>query len=156
MIEICELNQRMDLLDEAVAFFWKQWGNDSNYKFYEDCIIHSCSCESDLPRFFIALRDSMIVASYALLRNDLISRQDLSPWFGCLYTVPEFRGNRIGSMMLEHAAGEAVRKGYKKLYLYTDLEGYYEKYGWVYSDDGYTYRGIKTKIYEKYLFQQAY
>ncbi|MGG5255138.1 GNAT family N-acetyltransferase, partial [Neobacillus sp. SM06] len=77
-MEIVKLNDRPDLFDEAVDFFWLEWGNPENFRFYYDCMLNSCSTESDLPRFYIALFENKIVGSYALLRNDLISRQDLT------------------------------------------------------------------------------
>jgi uncharacterized Zn finger protein len=38
MIKILELSQRKDLFDAAVKVFWEQWGNEQNYKFYQDCM----------------------------------------------------------------------------------------------------------------------
>ncbi|WP_423055741.1 GNAT family N-acetyltransferase [Bacillus atrophaeus] len=87
--------------------------------------------------------------SYALLRNDLISRQDLFPWLACLFVVPKLRGNEIGCALLRHALKEAHRKGFENLYLCTDLEGYYEKYGWVYIKNGYIFNGEPAKLYKK-------
>jgi N-acetylglutamate synthase-like GNAT family acetyltransferase len=102
----------------------------------------------DLPRFYIAVQNNSIVGTYALLRNDLISRQDLYPWLACLYVVPELRGNRVGSILLKHAIKETGGLGLPKLYLSTDLEGYYEKYGWTLLTTGYIFNGDATKIYE--------
>lgn len=85
--------------------------------------------DRDLPIFYIALENESIIGTYALLRNDLISRQDIFPWLACLYVSPGHRGRRIGSRLLKHALEEAEKKGHSKLYLCTDLTGYYEKYG---------------------------
>ncbi|WCK54049.1 GNAT family N-acetyltransferase [Aneurinibacillus sp. Ricciae_BoGa-3] len=147
MIEIVELNQKLDLFNQAVELFWEQWGNPKNYEFYHDCIRHSCQSDSDLPRFYIAVQNNSIIGTYALLRNDLISRQDLFPWLACLYIIPELRGNKLGSLMLEHAVQQATEKGFKNLYLCTDLDGFYEKYNWSYLSSGYIFNGDPTKIY---------
>ncbi len=148
-MEIIELKNRRDLLEAAVDFIWEQWGTEGNYSFYYNCMLHSLETESDLPRFYLALKDDKIIGSYAMLRNDLISRQDLTPWFACLYIIPEFRGNGLGNILLEHAREEARNKGYENLYLCTDLDGYYEKYGWEFLDKGYIFNGEPTKIYIK-------
>ena len=68
-----------------VSYFVSCWGNENNFKFYEDCIINSIDVKVPLPKFYLALDDTgSIIGSYALLTNDLISRQDLMPWFaGC-------------------------------------------------------------------------
>lgn len=149
MLEILELSQRKDLFDEAVRVFWKQWGNEQNYKFYQDCILHSCQTTDEIPRFYVALQNGSIIGTYALIRNDINSRQDLYPWLACLYVNPEHRGKRIGSYLLEHAIQETYKKGYKKLYLATDLEGYYEKYGWTHTTEAYGVSGGSIKVYEK-------
>jgi hypothetical protein len=61
MLEIVELNQRMNLFNGAVDVFWKQWGNQNNYEFYRDCMMHSCKSDSDLPGFYIAVENDSIV-----------------------------------------------------------------------------------------------
>lgn len=147
-VEIVGLEKRMDVFDTAVEMFWKQWGSADNRKFYYDCMLHSCKTGSDLPRFYIALEDdNTIVGTYALLRNELVSRQDIFPWLACLYIAPERRGNKLGAALLQHALREAAQKGYENLYLCTDLERYYEKYGWDCLGDGYIFNGDPTKIY---------
>lgn len=149
MIEIYELSQRIELFDEAVKVFWEQWGNEHNYKFYQDCMLQSCKTSEEIPRFYIALLNESIIGTYAVIRNDLNSRQDLFPWLACLYVNPDHRGNGIGSQLLEHAILETFKKGYKKLYLTTDLEGYYEKYGWTHITEAYGVSGGAIKVYEK-------
>jgi GNAT superfamily N-acetyltransferase len=148
MFEVFELQDKIEYFDEAVKVYWHQWGSQSNYKFYHDCMLHSCNSESELPRFYIAVQNNSIIGTYALLRNDLISRQDLFPWIACLYVVPELRGNKIGAKLLEHAIRETRKKGLKKVYLCTDLDDYYEKNGWTHLATGYMFNGDATKIYE--------
>nr|WP_044641506.1 GNAT family N-acetyltransferase [Risungbinella massiliensis] len=149
MLEIHELSERTDLFDEAVRVFWENWGNEQNYKFYHDCMFHSCKTTEKIPRFYIALLNESIIGTYALIRNDLNSRQDLFPWFACLYVNPEHRGKAIGSQLLEHAIQEIGKKGYQNLYLTTDLEGYYEKYGWTHITEAYGVNGGAIIVYKK-------
>lgn len=147
MFQICELKEQANQFDNAVQLFWSQWGTDTNYKFVYDCMLHSMRTESELPRFYIAVHKDSIIGIYALLRNDLISRQDIYPWLACLYVVPEFRGQAIGAQMMQHGLRETRLMGYDHLYLCTDLDGYYENSGWVYLTGGYIFNGEATKIY---------
>lgn len=149
MIEIVEVSQRTDLIDDAIEYFWNKWGNSKNYNFYKDSIINSLDPSIDLSKFYISLQGDSIIGSYALLRNDLISRQDLVPWFACLYINPEVRGQKVGALLLNHAVDQARQKGYERLYLSTALENFYEKYGWEYVDQGYYFNGEATKIYSR-------
>ncbi|MCA1060616.1 GNAT family N-acetyltransferase [Rossellomorea aquimaris] len=148
-MKIVELHKDSSMFDEAVKVFWEQWGSEDNRRFYEDCMFHSCQTEENLPRFYTALEDGEIIGTYALLRNDLNSRQDLYPWLACLYVDPEHRGRRLGSILLDHALKEADKKGYSRLYLSTDLEDYYEKYGWTHSTEAVGLSGKSIKVYVK-------
>lgn len=145
-----ECSQRPVLADRAVTFFWKCWGNENNYKFYEDCIVHSMNKDILLPKFYLALdKKDDIIGTYALLTNDLISRQDLMPWFACLFVTEENRNKGIAGSLLEHGLKETNNKGFDKLYLYTDLENFYEKKGWKHICHGYNVANMEVKIYSK-------
>ncbi|GIP08214.1 N-acetyltransferase [Paenibacillus macerans] len=147
MFEIFDLKDKPYCFESAVQMFWEQWGSETNLMFYQDCMFHSVKAESDLPRFYIAVQNDLIIGTYALLRNDLISRQDIFPWLACLYVKPEFRGQNMGAKLLQHALQEARSLGHDNLYLCTDLEGYYEKFGWIHLTNGYIFNGVETKIY---------
>lgn len=83
-----------------------------------------------------------------LITNDFISRMDLWPWLAALYVIGKERGQAIGSRLLSYAVNEARNLGFSKVYLSTDHEGYYEKYGWKRIEDGYMLWGEKSRIYE--------
>ena len=38
-MEIIELQDRNELFEKAIQVFWKEWGSEDNYSFYEDCMI---------------------------------------------------------------------------------------------------------------------
>jgi len=136
-------------LEKGIAYFWKQWGSESNFDFYKNCIENSLSIDNALPKFYLMIENDTIIGSYALLTNDLISRQDLIPWFACLYVDENYRNQGIAKKLLAHGLNESYKKGYDMLYLCTDLTDFYEKYGWNYFDIGYHLNGDKTNIYSK-------
>ena len=147
--EIIEISYRPELLDKAVEFIWKCWGDDTNFKFYKDCITHSLEKDKILPKFYLALENEDIIGSYSLLTNDLISRQDLMPWFACLYVTDHYRNKGIATRLLNHGLKEAKRKGFRTLYLSTDLVDFYEKNGWKHLCNGYNVFNKELKIYYK-------
>ncbi|WP_026580914.1 GNAT family N-acetyltransferase [Bacillus sp. J33] len=148
-MKIVEIHKHPNLFEKAVQVYWEQWGNDSNYPFYHDCMIHSGTSADGIPLFYAAIENERIIGTYALIRNDLNSRQDLYPWLACVYVNEEYRGRKLGSVLLDHALSEAAKLGFEKLYLTTDLEGYYEKYGWTHSGEVYGAFGGSIKLYEK-------
>ncbi|TYS63503.1 GNAT family N-acetyltransferase [Sutcliffiella horikoshii] len=153
-MKINELSNKDPLLDQAIRVFWQQWGSKENFKFYEDAILHSATTSSDIPRFYVAVEDGEIIGTYAILRNDINSRQDLCPWLACLYVAEEHRGKGIGAKLLEHGLSVAAEKGYESLYLTTDIEHYYERYGWKNSGIVYGPGGGSIKLYAKRTAQK--
>lgn len=148
-MEIIELSTRKALHNKAVKYFYECWGNETNFKFYEDCILHSVNDINSLPKFYIMLSGDNIIGAYALLTNDIISRQDLMPWLACLFVNTEYRNKGLAKMMLEHGKEQSLKMAFRRLYLNSDLIGFYEKYGWEFLGIGYDIAGNETKIYEK-------
>lgn len=148
-INIIELSDNPSLLDDAVRYFWTCWGSESNFLFYEDCIKHSVHDKSALPKFYVAMQEGKIIGSYALLVNDLVSRQDLMPWLACLFVNESCRNQGIGGMLLTHALRSAAELGFQTVYLSSDLEGFYEKNGWSIFTYAYNPSGEKWKVYAR-------
>ncbi len=148
-MEIFELAEKPKLLEQAVQYFWKKWGSEDNFVFYQDCILNSLDAKNKLPKFYIGIVENEIVGSYALLINDIISRQDLFPWFACLYVEEAFRKNGLAAQLLDHGLHQAKKKGFEKLYLSTDLINFYEKKGWDQFGVGFGVGGDEFKIYTK-------
>lgn len=134
-------------LEPAARYIHAKWGRPRNFAFYLDCVVHSSLSEQALPRFYLMLEGDLVIGCYALLTNDLISRQDLLPWLACLYVEEPHRGEALGARLLAHGSAEARRLGFEKVYLTTDHDGYYEKYGWVRMEDGFNLFGERGRIY---------
>ncbi|MDD2210043.1 MAG: GNAT family N-acetyltransferase [Candidatus Cloacimonetes bacterium] len=132
----------------AIQYFHAKWGSKVNYNFYYDAISHSCSSPIGLPRFYLLLDKDVIVGCYALLVNDLVSRQDLLPWIACLYVEPSYRGRALGSILLKDGIEKTANLGYSCVYLTTDHSEYYEKYGWERIQDAYNYYGEQGRVYQ--------
>lgn len=77
------------------------------------------------------------------------NRKDLCPWLACLYVEKTYRAEGLGSELLIHASEEVAKLGYANMYLSTDLEGYYEKYGWKLAGTAFGIFGDSIKVYQK-------
>ncbi len=149
-MKIVELSTESHRLDTAINYFWTCWGNEHNFRFYADCITHSLDGTKRLPKFYLGIHDDRIIASYALLTNDVISRQDLCPWLACLFVNPEHRNKGLAGQLLDHGLNETRNKGFDTLFLSTDIADFYEKKGWRYLANGFNVLGNPIKIYEKF------
>lgn len=138
-------------LESAIQYYHSKWGNEKNYAFFHDAISHSTKEGSGLPRFFALVKDGKLCGCCGLIVNDFISRHDLTPWLAGIYVDPEERGKALGDVLMKYAADEARKMGYSQLYLTTDHDGYYEKFGWERIEDGYEVSGAPTRIYRQSL-----
>jgi len=136
-----------ELVDTVAGWLWGFWGNARNYGFYRSLVAHGSP--EDIPLIYVAFLDGAPAGSVALLRADLFSRQDLFPWMADLYVAPEYRSRGIGSALQDYILEKAVERGYREVYLYTPLTGYYEKKGWEYTGDEMDRDGEVVRIYKK-------
>ena len=87
MYQIINVNDYSGGIAEAASYFHSKWGNEGNFMFYLDAMLHSSNEKDGLPRFYLLLKSKEIVGCYALIVNDFISRHDLMPWFASLLVV---------------------------------------------------------------------
>jgi GNAT superfamily N-acetyltransferase len=147
MIEIVNMAYKKELTYTVIDWLWQEWGNINNYRFFEDLVKNS-DCPHDIPQTFVALMGGLPVGTVSLWRNDLKSRQDFYPWLGALFVAQEFRHQGIGVQLQRFAITQAAKLGYDNLYLFTELEGYYDKSGWDYIGESTDYEGEAINLYK--------
>ncbi len=143
--KIFSIRDNPDWLEIAVDYFSSKWGFDR--QIYYDSISDSISTQSPYPRWYLMKKDEDVIGSFGLIENDFMVRKDLKPWLCALYVEEHFRGNSLGTLLLERGRIEAGKLGFSKLYLCTDHVGYYEKYGWKYLGDEESELGGNTRVY---------
>lgn len=143
---IIGIRENPGFAEEAIQYFTKRWGIDE--RIYRDCIMHSLTTSSNLPRFYLMIEGDQVIGGFGLITNDFVSRQDLSPYLCALYIEEDMRGMKLGSQLLEHGRKESSRLGFDKLYLCTSHNDYYEKYSWRFIGSGYHPWNDASKIYE--------
>ncbi len=144
-LQIIDAHEYEGGIEAAIRYIHAKWGSERNLNFYRDAIIHY---GEKLPRFFVLCDGPKIIGCGALLVSDFASRHDLWPWYACHYIEADYRGNALGKMLLEHAIQLAGQAGFTHVYLSTDHDGYYEKYGWERIDDAFEPTGASTRIYK--------
>ena len=61
-------------------------------------------------------------------------RKDLSPWYATMYVKAEYRGKGYSKILNKAILDEARKRNISKLYLKTELENYYEKFGAIFME----------------------
>ena len=134
--------------DTAIAYFQEKWATEGSMKVYEDCISRSIVAENPLPVWYLLEDEARIVGCAGLITNDFISCGDLWPWLCGLYVEADRRGEGLAGVLIEAAKLDAAKMGYGKIYLCTDMTGFYERYGFDYLCIGYHPWGEESRVYE--------
>ena len=98
----------------------------------------------------LLLTDGDELLSYCTFaEKDDIQPTDLTPWVGFVYTFPKYRGHRYIGLLFEEAERLARAEHTKEIYLSTNHEGLYEKYGWTFKTMLNDMDGRPSKVYVK-------
>ncbi|MDD3252452.1 MAG: GNAT family N-acetyltransferase [Lachnospiraceae bacterium] len=150
-MKIEQLREHPQYIEIVIDWLNEEFGNTKSRNFYQELIKHSLT-DNQLPITFVALENDVLLGTVGIWRGDLLSRQELYPWLSALVVNPRYRKSGIGQELQKHALQYCQSKGIKQLYLYTELNGYYEKSGWVSFDVGYEYTGGKVAIYKHSIY----
>ena len=149
-MQIKALKDYPEFIDKVTDWLNDEFGNENSRNFYKGIVEHSLS-EDQLPITFVAVDNDVLLGTVGVWRGDLLSRQELYPWLSGLVVRPTYRNKGIGEKLQNYVLEYCKSKGYKEIYLYTDLHGYYEKNEWIQFDTGYEYTGSEIRIYKHYL-----
>lgn len=92
-----------------------------------------------------------LVSFCTLAEKDDIQPTELTPWIGWVYTFPAYRGNRYAGKLLCHAETLAKEAGMKHVYISTNHDGLYEKYGYTFFQMMKDIGGEDSRVYVKRL-----
>ncbi len=80
---------------------------------------------------FVLFAGDEPVGTAALIRSDLDSRPDLTPWLAGLFVQPAFRGRGYATALVRRVEEFAVAAGVSVIWLYTSTaEPLYARLGW--------------------------
>jgi GNAT superfamily N-acetyltransferase len=95
-------------------------------------------CAANLDNIYVARSENLICASVAVKHFDWIAQGLV--WRGAIvgtvYTMPQFRGRGIASLVMSHAQDILKKKGVDFAVLFTTIPKFYERLGWLNEDTG--------------------
>jgi GNAT superfamily N-acetyltransferase len=104
-----------------------------------------------LPLSFKVMIGSELAGFFAIIRSDTTNIQDITPWLATVYVFPEHRNKGVGKFIQEQSFQIAKFHGFKRIYLWTKMEGYYEKKGWKYLENIINDEKEEVRLYYKEL-----
>lgn len=88
----------------------------------------------DFEAPFAAIEKGEVVGYCTLTKTDYIPNCSYTPWIGFVFVDEHHRGKRISQQMIQHVLAYAKEIGFKKVYISTEEENLYEKYGFIQMD----------------------
>lgn len=83
--------------------------------------------------------------------KDDIQPTELTPWIGWVYTFPDYRGHRYVGKLLLYAEELAKKDGIHNIYVSTNHNGLYEKYGYEFYKMMKDMHGEDSRVYVRHL-----
>lgn len=125
---IIRLSDRPDLMEIMAGWFHKKWGIPK--ALYIENMTECLSAKSAVPQWYAVLDGARIVGGAGIIENDFHERKDLAPNLCALFVEEDKRGLSIAGALLDYVCCDMKEKGVNVLYLVTDHDSFYERYGW--------------------------
>ena len=129
--EVCiPVRDWLEANEEIAEWFHERWGIP--LETYRESIKECLRNEDCVPQWYVVVRSHKIIAGCGVIENDSHERTDLTPNVCAVYVDEEYRGQGVAGFMLDFVCDDMAKLGFPTLYLVTDHEGFYERYGWQY------------------------
>lgn len=140
MLEIYNIKDKQEYLKEVAILTQKEWGKSNLTKQEYEVKINKKI--EKIKKFFdnkyycklILLKEDELIGFISIFPTDGDERKDLTPWYATMYVKDKFRGKGYSKILNKAILEEAKKRKIKRLYLKTDLENYYEKFGAIYME----------------------
>ncbi len=106
----------------------------------------------DWERVIIAIEKNEICGYCTVEKTDCIKNVPYTPYISFVFVGEEHRGNRLSQQMILYAMNYLKSVGFDKVYLVSDHENLYEKYGFKVIDRKIAPWGEEEKIYMQNLY----
>lgn len=109
---------------------------------------HMSDCTfSDWERVIVALDGETICGYCTVAKDDCIPSVPYTPYIGFVFVGEAYRGKRLSQKMIQFSTDYLRSVGFHKVYLVSDHENLYEKYGFQVVDRQLAPWGSLEKIY---------
>ena len=135
-MKIINIKDNDNYLTEYIKLCNLEWGSKKDN--IEEYIIEKKEkiLSNDKVISILGLIDeNNLVGFISLFKYDGEYRKDLTPWYATMYVKKEYRGKGYSKLLNEAILNEAKKLGYTKVYLKTELENYYEKFGAIFQEN---------------------
>ncbi len=121
------LREAPEWKDTAAEWFHSKWWVPAQS--YLDCMNQYINGETEYG-WYLCVSGGKIVGGLGVIENDFHDRKDLTPNICAVYTEETYRCRGIAGKLLDLVVNDLKSKGITPVYLITDHDNFYERYGW--------------------------
>ena len=131
-MEIFDLKDKQEFMYEVMELELLEWSDEVVDK--EDRISKKIDKynkfvnENNFCKLILVDENSLI-GFISLFPFDGDEEKDLTPWYATMYVKKEYRGKGYSKLLNDAILDVARNRGFKEVYLKTELINYYEKFG---------------------------
>ena len=128
--EIITLSAHPEMKKPMARWFHEKWciPEEAYLESMEECL----AGKSAVPEWYVALVGERIIGGLGVIENDFHDRPDLAPNVCAVFVEPDCRWQGIAGSLLDYVCKDMNNRGISPLYLLTDHNSFYERYGWEY------------------------
>lgn len=133
MVEVYNLLNKLEFLEEVAILEYEEWA-DNKEKDKENRIVKKIEkIKSNLKNDdfckLILLSNDRLIGFISIVPNDCDECINLTPWYATMYVKKEYRRKGYSKILNNAILEESRRRNCKEIFLKTDLNNYYEKFG---------------------------
>ena len=130
-MEIVNVKENLDYLKEYCKLCSLEWGSPKTEKEMNEYIDSKIRkiLSGDKVISILGLVEDELIGFISLFKYDGDERRDLTPWYATMYVKQKYRKMGYSKILNDALIEESKRLGYDKLYLKSELNNYYEKFG---------------------------
>lgn len=126
--KMIRLADRPEIKEQAAQWFHEKW--QIPLEAYLESMEESLSGKGPVPQWYVAVENNRIIGGMGVIENDFHDRKDLAPNVCAVYTEEDWRGRGVAGALLNAVCEDMKQRGIDTLYLLTDHDSFYERYGW--------------------------
>lgn len=120
-------------LKEYITLCSNEWGSNNTSNDYIEKKLNEIKNTNKVIDI-LALVDDEMIGFISLFNEDDNERNVLSPWYATMYVKEKYRGKNYSKILNDALVNRCKELGYKKIYLKSYLNNYYEKFNAKYME----------------------
>ena len=132
-MKIYNLKDKIEYVEEVAQLEYEEWADNKEI----DKVNRISKKKNKIINMFneksfcklILLDEEKLIGFVSIFPHDCDELPDLTPWYATMYVKKEYRKKGYSKILNDAILNEARNRGFKEIFLKTELDNYYEKFG---------------------------